>query len=96
MKRGLQGKYVTVSTVGEEVKAYLPNQLPPSPPLAVDGALQAKLDQAMLELGCLGGVSDLLPDVGQFLYMYIRKEAVLSSMIEGTRRFFTRNISNPS
>ncbi len=85
MKRGLQGKYVTVSTVGEEVKAYLPNQLPPSPPLAVDGALQAKLDQAMLELGCLGGVSDLLPDVGQFLYMYIRKEAVLSSMIEGTQ-----------
>ena len=85
MKRGLQGKYVTVSTVGEEVKAYLPNPLPPFPPLAIDGALQAKLDQAMLELGCLGGVSDLLPDVGQFLYMYIRKEAVLSSMIEGTQ-----------
>ncbi len=85
MKRELQGRYVTVSTVGEEVKAYLPNPLPPSPPLAVDGVLQAKLDQAMLELGCLGGMSGLLPDVGQFLYMYIRKEAVLSSMIEGTQ-----------
>jgi len=85
VKRELQGRYVTVSTVGEEVKAYLPSPLPPSPPLAVDGALQAKLDQAMLELGCLGGMSGLLPDVGQFLYMYIRKEAVLSSMIEGTQ-----------
>ncbi|MEI8246741.1 MAG: Fic family protein [Lentisphaerota bacterium] len=85
MKRERQGRYVTVSTVGEEVKAYLPNPLPPSPPLAVDGVLQAKLDQAMLELGCLGGMSGLLPDIGQFLYMYIRKEAVLSSMIEGTQ-----------
>ena len=85
MKRGLQGKYVTVSTVGEDVKAWLPEPLPPLPPLVIDGALQAKFDQAMLELGCLGGVSALLPDVGQFLYMYIRKEAVLSSMIEGTQ-----------
>ena len=85
MKRKLQGRYVTVSTVGEEVKAYLPNPLPPSPPLVIEGVLQSKLDLAMLELGRLGGVSGLLPDVGQFLYMYIRKEAVLSSMIEGTQ-----------
>lgn len=81
----MQGRYVTVSTVGEEVKAYLPNPLPPSPPLVIEGVLQAKLDLAMLELGRLGGVYGLLPDVGQFLYMYIRKEAVLSSMIEGTQ-----------
>ena len=71
MKRELQGRYVTVSTVGEEVKAYLPNPLPPSPPLVIEGVLQAKLDLAMLELGRLGSVSGLLPDVGQFLYMYI-------------------------
>ncbi len=85
MKRELQGKYITVSTTGEAVKSYLPDPLPPVPPLKLDGALQVKLDQAMLELGRLDSVSCLLPDVGQFLYMYIRKEAVLSSMIEGTQ-----------
>jgi Fic family protein len=85
MKRELQGRYVTVSTAGEAVKSFLPNPLPPSPPLAINGTLQKKLDHAMLELGRLDSMSDLLPDVGQFLYMYIRKEAVLSSMIEGTQ-----------
>ncbi|MHC4872236.1 MAG: Fic family protein [Planctomycetota bacterium] len=85
MKRDLQGRYVTVSTVGEEVKAYIPLPLPPAPELSIDGALQNKLDQAVLELGRLDSVSKLLPDIGQFLYMYIRKEAVLSSMIEGTQ-----------
>jgi cell filamentation protein, protein adenylyltransferase len=85
MKRDLQGRYVTVSTVEEEVKAYIPQPLPPTPELSIDGALQNKLDQAVLELGRLDSVSKLLPDIGQFLYMYIRKEAVLSSMIEGTQ-----------
>jgi Fic family protein len=85
MKRKLQGKYVTVSTVGETVKAFIPNPLPPNPVLSIDGPLQNKLDQAVHELGRLDSVSTLLPDIGQFLYMYIRKEAVLSSMIEGTQ-----------
>lgn len=85
MKRKLQGKYITVSTVGEKVKAFVPDPLPPKPKLAIDGALQNKLDQAVLELGRLDSIADLLPDIGQFLYMYIRKEAVLSSMIEGTQ-----------
>ena len=85
MKRDAQGQYATVSTVGEEVKAYIPHPLPPTPELSIDGALQNKLDQAVLELGRLDSVSKLLPDIGQFLYMYIRKEAVLSSMIEGTQ-----------
>ena len=85
MKRELQGKYIIDSTVGEKVKAYCPNPLPPQPALVIDGALQAKLDLAMFELGRLNSVSSLLPDVGLFLYMYVRKEAVLSSMIEGTQ-----------
>jgi Fic family protein len=85
MKRDLQGRYFTVSTVGEEVKAYIPQPLPPAPALSIDGALQNKLDQAVLEIGRLDSISKLLPDIGQFLYMYIRKEAVLSSMIEGTQ-----------
>ena len=85
MKRGLQGHYETVSTVGETVKAFIPDSLPPSPALAIAGDLQKKLDEASYLLGKLDGAADLLPDVGIFLYMFIRKEAVLSSQIEGTQ-----------
>ena len=85
MKRGLQGRYQTVSTIGENIKAFIPNPLPPIPELEVTGVLRKKLDDAAFLLGKLDGASNLLPDVGLFLYMFIRKEAVLSSMIEGTQ-----------
>ena len=85
MKRGLQGRYETVSTVGETVKAFIPNPLPPFPALEITGELQKKLDEAAFLLGKLDGSANLLPDVGIFLYMFIRKEAVLSSQIEGTQ-----------
>ena len=87
MKRGLQGRYQTVSTIGENVKAFIPNPLPPIPELEVTGVLHKKLDDAAFLLGKLDGASNLLPDVGLFLYMFIRKEAVLSSMIEGSVAF---------
>jgi Fic family protein len=85
MKRGLQGRYETVSTVGETVKAFIPNPLPPFPALEITGDLQKKLNEAAFLLGKLDGSANLLPDVGLFLYMFIRKEAVLSSQIEGTQ-----------
>ena len=85
MKRGLQGRYETVSTVGETVKAFIPNTLPPFPALEITEELQKKLDEAAFLLGKLDGSANLLPDVGIFLYMFIRKEAVLSSQIEGTQ-----------
>ena len=85
MKRGLQGRYETVSTVGEAVKAFIPNSLPPFPALNITGDLQKKLGEAAFLLGKLDGSANLLPDVGLFLYMFIRKEAVLSSQIEGTQ-----------
>ena len=85
MKRGLQGHYETVSTVGETVKAFIPDSLPPSPALVIAGDLQKKLDEASYLLGKLDGAANLLPDVEIFLYMFIRKEAVLSSQIEGTQ-----------
>lgn len=85
MKRGIQGRYETVSTVGETVKAFVPNPLPPTPPLELSGSLQKKLTEASHALGKLDAAAELLPDVGLFLYMFIRKEAVLSSMIEGTQ-----------
>lgn len=85
MKRELQGRYVTISTVGEKAKAFVPAPLPPNPPIDWTPELRSKFDQALLALGRLDSVSNLLPDASLFLYMYVRKEAVLSSMIEGTQ-----------
>ncbi|MBF0181521.1 MAG: Fic family protein [Magnetococcales bacterium] len=85
MKRDLQGHYVTVSTAGEKAQAFVPAPLPPRPPIDWAPELRGKFDQALLALGRLDSVSMLLPDTSLFLYMYVRKEAVLSSMIEGTQ-----------
>ncbi|ANT65266.1 Fic family protein [Prosthecochloris sp. CIB 2401] len=85
MKRELQGRYVTISTAGEKAQAFVPAPLPPRPPIDWTPELRSKFDQALLALGRLDSVSTLLPDTSLFLYMYVRKEAVLSSMIEGTQ-----------
>jgi len=85
MKRVLQGHYTNVKTVGEKVRAFVPTPLPPVPPIEWSPELRDKFDQALLALGRLDSVSTLLPDTSLFLYMYVRKEAVLSSMIEGTQ-----------
>ena len=85
MKRELQGRYVTISTAGEQARAFVPAPLPPRPPIDWTPELRGKFDQALLALGRLDSVSTLLPETSLFLYMYVRKEAVLSSMIEGTQ-----------
>jgi Fic family protein len=85
MKRALQGHYVPISTSGELVQAFVPAPLPPAPPLNWTPELRARFDEALLALGRLDGVTRLLPDTSLFLYTYVRKEAVLSSMIEGTQ-----------
>src|SRR6185503_13004739 len=86
MPKRESGAWTTVSTVGgETVRGYIPRPLPPDPPVAVDPALRDRLDSALLSLGRLDSVSSLLPDTQLFLYMYVRKEAVLSSQIEGTQ-----------
>jgi Fic family protein len=86
VRRGQAGEYRVVSTVGNEpVRAFVPHPLPPDPALIIDAALRDTLDRALLALGRLDGVTSLLPDTRIFLYMYVRKEAVLSSQIEGTR-----------
>ena len=85
MKRKLQGRYVTISTVGEKAQAFVPLPLPPRPPIDWTPELRSKFDKAWLSIGRLDSVSTLLPDTSLFLYMYVRKEAVLSSMIEGTQ-----------
>jgi Fic family protein len=86
MERGPTGRYVTISRAGNEVvKAFVPEPLPPEPPLAPQPELREALDQALVALGRLDSVSALLPDTHLFLYTYVRKEAVLSSQIEGTQ-----------
>ena len=85
MKRGQTGRYERVATAGESFDAFVPAGLPPAPPLVVDSDLQDRIDQAHLALGRLDSVTTLLPETSVFLYSYIRKEAVLSSQIEGTR-----------
>jgi Fic family protein len=86
MKRSKTGQYITVSTVGNEAcKAFIPDPLPPEPSLKIDGDLQNIIERALLALGRLDSISTLLPDTSLFLYMYVRKEAIVSSQIEGTQ-----------
>ena len=67
------------------MRAFIPNPLPPSPSLEIGSELRDSLDEALLCLGRLDSITTLLPDTHLFLYMYVRKEAVLSSQIEGTQ-----------
>ena len=85
MPRGEIGRYGSMNAGGEQVRAFVPAPLPPNPALALEGTLQLPLEAATLSLGRLDAVSTLLPDDAFFLYSYVRKEAVLSSQIEGTQ-----------
>lgn len=85
MKRGFTGIYDITSTGGEKIKAFVPKPLPPIPPLHQDEKRQKLLERATLALGRLDSITLLLPDPGIFLYAYVRREAVLSSQIEGTQ-----------
>lgn len=84
-KRSCPGRYEIGTVGGEEVRSYIPASLPPSPPLLLTAKAEALRDRANRAIGRLDGLSLLLPDTSLFLYMYIRKEAVLSSQIEGTQ-----------
>jgi len=65
-------------------RAFIPAPLPPDPPLALSGPLQEALSAADYALGRLDGAVLTLPNPDLFVFMYVRKEAVLSSQIEGT------------
>ena len=81
------GIYVTNSFSPEPFKAFIPNPLPPEPPLNLSGEHYMLLDKATLALGRLDGVATQLPRdvVALYTYFYVRKEAVFSSQIEGTQ-----------
>jgi Fic family protein len=78
------GSYVAKTFDTEVVRSFVPPPLPPDPPLRLDG-LQHLLEQANQAIGRLDGLASVLPDVSLFIYTYVRKEAVLSSQIEGTQ-----------
>lgn len=82
MERGASGIQLPISFVGEKCSAFVPNPLPPTPPVRWNVLLK---ERATVSLGKLAGVTSLLPDPQLFLYSYVRKEAVLSSQIEGTQ-----------
>ena len=84
MKRDEPGRYVVTDAAGEHVRAFIPAPLPPEPVLDL-AALLGPLERAQLALGRLQGISTLLPEPLLFLYSYVRKEALLSSQIEGTQ-----------
>jgi Fic family protein len=85
MKRPDFGRYAMSIAGGEQVRAFVPVPLPPVPPLELIGPVRAALDQALLAVGRLDGAAAALPDAHLLLYTYVRKEAVLSSQIEGTQ-----------
>jgi len=85
MQRGLTGIYSESSSAGETVRAFVPHPLPPEPPLDIGPERQQRLERALLACGRLDAITALLPDPDLFLYSYVRREAVLSSQIEGTQ-----------
>lgn len=82
------GRFVETPVAGETVRAFVPPPLPPVPTIDVLGLLD-RLSLAERALGRLDGITMLLPRQELFLYMYVRKEAVLSSQIEGTQSTLT-------
>jgi Fic family protein len=79
------GTWVSQGSGAAKYRAFVPKPLPPDPPLVIDTSLQRKIEVAGLALGRLDGIGRVLPGPDELLYSYVRKEAVLSSQIEGTQ-----------
>lgn len=82
------GTYIQVPGSGEPYRAFVPAPLPPAPPLKLTAADHDLIERASLALGQLDGLTALLPDTSLFIYAYVRKEALVSSQIEGTQSSF--------
>lgn len=87
-KNGRIGTYITKKIAKEPYKAYIPTQLPPDPPLNL-ADLYPKLDNATQAISELNSITNTIPNKALFIYMYVRKEALLSSQIEGAQSSFS-------
>ena len=81
----ITGSYVVSTTLGEPVRAFVPDALPPANPVLLPACWQVLNDRAVLALQRLSAVAGLVPSVDWLLYSAIRKEALLTSQIEGTQ-----------
>ncbi|MFT3742489.1 MAG: Fic family protein [Gammaproteobacteria bacterium] len=82
------GTYLTKKMSGESYQVYIPPVLPPNPPIDLTG-LYPQLERATLALAELNSLHNAIPNTSLFMYMYVRKEALLSSQIEGTQSSFS-------
>jgi Fic family protein len=85
LKTETRSRYVTSTVSGERVRAFVPAALPPDARTLGLASLQTILSEANQAVGRLDGMTSAFPDLNLFLYSYVRKEAVLSSQIEGTQ-----------
>ncbi|MBB70836.1 MAG: cell filamentation protein Fic [Legionellales bacterium] len=85
---GRIGKYITQTVSGEPFKAHVPPELPVDPPIVME-KIYPFLEKATLAIAELSGLTKAIPNKSLFLYMYVRKEALLSSQIEGTQSSFS-------
>ena len=85
MTNRITGHYIQGSLAGSRYQTFIPDPLPPDPPLDFTAELVARKERADQALGRLDGITLMLPDPELFLYQYVRKEALLSSQIEGTQ-----------
>jgi Fic family protein len=88
------GSYVTTTTLGESVRAFVPRPLPPLRPALAPACYEDGVHAAELALARLSGVAGLVPSVDWLLYSAIRKEALLTSQIEGTQATLTDLFNN--
>ncbi len=82
------GTYTNHSVAGEVYRSYNPHKLPPQPAIDLT-ILSSKLEKANLALGEINAIAKTIPNAALFIYMYVRKEALLSSQIEGTQSSFS-------
>ena len=78
------GIYITQKISGESYKAYVPSKLPPEPPIELT-VLYPYLEKATLALAELNSIHKTIPNTALFIYMYVRKEALLSSRLKARR-----------
>jgi len=99
MKR-TAGRYETTTVAGEEVRAFVPYPLPPKKPaLQIDSPTTGTLEAAVTSIERLAMAGEIVPSVDWLVYTFVRKEAVLSSQIEGTQAtlvdLFSHEATNP-